>query len=75
MNPPVKFVAMAVLLPAALNPSLVASARGVTLSLCGGAGGSVTVPLGPPSVPGSDSGACCTKGCRSSDRRQNGTLK
>lgn len=73
MNAPIKIMAMSMLLPAALNPSLLASARGITLSLCGG--GSVTIPSGQPEIPGTNGGACCAKGCRSSDRRQNGNLK
>lgn len=65
-----KYVAAVALLPAALNPSLIASASGITLSLCGGAGGTVSVPVGGPTVPGSNGGACCAKGCHTSQERK-----
>lgn len=70
MSGSLKFVAAVALMPAALNPSLIASASGITLALCGGAGGSVNVPLGGPSLPGSNGGACCAKGCHGSQERK-----
>lgn len=65
-----KYAAAVALLPAALNPSLIASAQGLTLSLCGSSGGTVIVPGGAPSLPGSDRAACCSKGCHSSQERK-----
>lgn len=65
-----KYVAAVTLLPAALNPSLIASTQGLTLSLCGPSGGSMSVPGGTPPLPGSDGSACCTKGCHSSQERK-----
>ena len=66
-----KCVATVALLPAALNPSLIASAGGITLSLCGAAAGAnVTAPAGAPTLPGSDGAACCAKGCHTSQERK-----
>ncbi|OCC24723.1 hypothetical protein MB02_04395 [Croceicoccus estronivorus] len=70
MNSPLKILMIATLLPAGLNPSLIASANGIALSLCGSAGASVTVPLGAPSLPGTNGSACCAKGCHGSQERK-----
>jgi hypothetical protein len=70
-----KYVAAVALLPAALNPSLIASASGIALSLCGSAAGAtVTVPAGAPSLPGTNGAACCAKGCHASQERKRGKL-
>ena len=70
-----KYTAALALLPAALNPSLAASAMGITLSLCGAAGASITLPAGAPSLPGSNGSACCSKGCHASQERKRAKLQ
>lgn len=68
MIAPVHMLALAALLPAAANPSLLLRSETMMVTLCGG--GLVNVPLGAPILPGSKGTACCAKGCHSSDRRK-----
>lgn len=60
------------MVPAALNTSP-AMAHGVlAAALCTGDGiaRTVSVPVGPAGVPGSDQPGCCTKGCHSGGTRK-----
>lgn len=63
-------LALAALLPAALNPSLLARDGAIFLSLCGGASAvSISIPMDAP-LPGKDGTACCNKGCHSDEKRK-----
>ena len=68
MNPALApFVLIA--LVSAMSGSLVAAGQGaVSLALCGGS--AVTVPAGPPEIPGSANTPCCAKGCQSGSSRK-----
>ncbi|MXO65146.1 hypothetical protein [Altericroceibacterium endophyticum] len=68
----VSFLSLTALLPAALNPSLIAQAEGITLALCGGAPDrpALTIPLDQPPLPGTPGAACCAKGCHSSEKKR-----
>lgn len=68
MKPLFPMVALAALVPAAANPSLLVRPEVLTLSMCGG--GTVTVPLDGPLIPGSNGTVCCAKGCHTDDRRK-----
>jgi len=68
MMAPLHLVALAALLPAAANPSLLLRSETMMVSLC--SGGVANVPLGAPILPGSKGGACCAKGCHSGERRK-----
>jgi hypothetical protein len=63
----IHFLALAALVPAAANPSLLVQGEALELALC--AGGSISVPLDNP-VPGSQTSACCAKGCQSDEKRK-----
>lgn len=67
MAAPAPFLALAALLPAALNPGLL-DGEALTLVLCG-SGASVSIPLdnAPPDPQGK---ACCNKGCHSGESRK-----
>ncbi len=69
MPAPSHLLAFVALLPAAANPSLIAQAEGITLALCGQNASSITIP-GETPLPGTNGGACCAKGCHSSDKRK-----
>ncbi len=68
-------LALAALVPAALNPSLALYRPGIPVALCGGSAGSVVeIPLAPQRLPGSDEELCCGKACHGgSSRKRAGT--
>ncbi|MBD3729620.1 MAG: hypothetical protein IE933_07935 [Sphingomonadales bacterium] len=57
------------LVPAALNPSLLATEMTLGAIVCG-SGVTVQIPLGDPVLPGTLGSACCAKGCHSSERKK-----
>lgn len=69
---PAPWLALAALVPAAVNPSLLLRAEEISVTLCGG--GSVSIPLDNP-LPGSNGAACCAKGCHTGEQRKKGREK
>jgi len=67
MIAPTHLLAVAALLPAAVNPALLVRGEVLTAGLCGG--GSVSIPLDNP-LPGSNGAACCAKGCHAGEKRR-----
>lgn len=55
-------VGLAAMIPAALNPSLAVEQKALETAICGSAK-TVSIPLGPPDLPGTVPAACCAKGC------------
>ncbi len=73
MLTPSPLLALAALLPAALNPGLLAGGEALALTLCG-SGATVSIPLenAPPDPQGK---ACCNKGCHSGENRKRAANK
>lgn len=64
-------LALAALVPAALNPGLVLHRPGIPVALCGGSVGSVVeIPVDPQPLPGSDEEMCCGKACHAGSSRK-----
>lgn len=61
-------LALAALLPAALNPALLDGGGSLAASLCG-SGATISIPLrsAPPDPQGN---ACCAKGCHAGESRK-----
>ncbi len=62
------------LLPAALNTTPAMGRGTLDVPLCTGDGlaRTVTVPVGPAGLPGSDPPGCCAKGCHTGGARKRG---
>ncbi|MDN3647245.1 hypothetical protein QWY75_13620 [Pontixanthobacter aestiaquae] len=55
-------IALAAMVPAALNPSLVVEEKALIAQICG-SGESAVIRLGPPDLPATVPAMCCAKGC------------
>ncbi|MCP5397132.1 MAG: hypothetical protein H6918_10465 [Sphingomonadaceae bacterium] len=64
------FIAMAALVPAALNPSLIMIEGKTLSSLVCGTGVTQEIPLSGPVLPGTAGAACCAKGCHSASEKK-----
>lgn len=60
-------VALVAMMPAAINPSLAVEQESLSGIMCG-SGASISIPLGPPRLPGTLPSACCAKGCHGKRR-------
>ncbi len=67
-------VGLAAMVPAALNPSLAVEQNTLVSKICG-SGATVSIPLGPPELPGTVPAACCAKGCQTKRLKQNNSGK
>ena len=65
-------IMLAALVPAGINPSLLAQAAGLAVPVCGADGGvrQITIEPGEPVLPGSDATLCCAKGCHAGEKRK-----
>lgn len=64
------WLAFASLVPLCVQPGPVVQKNGITLALCGGEGGAITVPLGRSPLPGEDDRHRCVKGCHAGSRNR-----
>ncbi len=62
------------LLPAAMNttPAMARGALAVPLCTGDGVARTISVPVAPSGLPGSEPPGCCTKGCHSGGARKRG---
>jgi hypothetical protein len=65
-------LALAALIPVALNPALAATGRSLLTPVWTGDGRVhlVRTPLDAPKLPGSDPAGCCVKGCHAPGARK-----
>lgn len=61
-------IAGAALIPAMTGPIAAERGREAIVALCGG--GTMSVPLEGPAIPGDGSSPCCAKGCHSGQSRK-----
>lgn len=60
--------ALIAMIPAALNPSLSLEQSTIKALVCG-SGKVISIPLGPPRLPGTVPSTCCAKGCHAARRK------
>lgn len=68
MNQAGALVALLTLVPAMAGPLPAAGAARIAAALCGG--GTVSIPLSAPQLPGGPESPCCAKGCHSGQSRK-----